>query len=820
MTDSSIPSPDPVPVEDSKPSLADRISFVWLIPIIALLVALGAAWNSFNEQGPLIEITFDNAAGVKADETVLRYRDIRVGLVEEVSFTDNLAQVRVSVRIDKALADYVDDEASFWVVRPEVSAQGVSGLDTVLSGVYIQGVWDGTPGGFMPEFEGLSSAPLLGADQQGIEFTIRSPEGLPGANTPIVYKGVQVGQVAAGEINRDGTEVRTRAVIFAPYTDLVTTGTRFWDVSGFSFSLGASGARLNFDSFASLITGGITFETMGSGGTQLAEDAVFELFGSEEAARDDFLVEGDGESVTMTMIFEQNLAGLAAGAPVELGGLRVGEVASLTGVVNPERFGDDNVRLLTTLRINPGRIGLGEGADGDDLLDFLERRVADGLRGRLTNASLLTGGLKISLVDLDDVAPATLIRDADPYPILPTADADITDVATSAQGVLQRVNDLPIEEVMQSAIGFLDNATALIGSQALQDAPEELRGILAAVRGVTESDETQGIPAQVSDMLSGLQEISGSLNNILAELERQGLTDTLVGAVDRVGEVADGLPGLLARVDTILAEAQEVPLTELSADISDILASAETLIASPAVQAIPDNVTAALDELQSILTSLRTVAESEDTQGLPNQVSVVMADLQEISGSLTTILAEIERQDVTTQLTRAIASVEEAAQGLPALVEQADAILRDVGEVSLETLAARTTDLLTSADALIDQASTRALPEELNGALNQLSLMLSELREGGLVDSTNATLASARDAASAIEEATQLLPGIAAQLRVVANQAGATLGAYGRDSQFSRETQGAIRQIEAAASAIERLARTIERNPNSLILGR
>ena len=73
---------------------------------------------------------------------------------------------------------------------------------------------------------------------------------------------------------------------------------------------------------------------------------------------------------------------------------------------------------------------------------------------------------------------------------------------------------------------------------------------------------------------------------------------------------------------------------------------------------------------------------------------------------------------------------------------------------------------------------------------------------------------------SAIEEATQLLPGIATQLRQVANQAGSTLGDYSRDSEFSRNTRGAIRQIESAAEAIERLARTIERNPNSLILGR
>ncbi|UOA25687.1 MlaD family protein [Pseudosulfitobacter sp. DSM 107133] len=699
MSDLRTPSPEPVPVEEGKPAFWERISLIWLIPVLALAVALGAAWKNYSDQGPIVEITFANAAGVKAGETELRFRDIRVGLVEKVGFTEDLEQVRVSVRIEKELTDFVDRDAVFWIVRPEVSAQGVTGLDTVLSGVYIQGSWDGTPGGYNGLFEGLATAPLLGVDHKGITFTLRSADSLPTANTPILYKGLQVGQVATAEINADGTGVRASAVIYEPYTTLVTTGTRFWDVSGFSFSLGAAGAQLNFDSFASLISGGITFETMGSGGEALSEDAVFELFPGEDSARDDFLVEGDGSSasVTLTMVFEQNLSGLSVGAPVELGGLRVGEVVSLTGLVDPARFGDDNVRLLCTLRINASRIGLGESAKGGDLLDFLERRVSAGLRGQLTNASILTGALKIRLIDVADAGDATLDRTAEPYPILPTTGASITDVATSAQGVLQRVNDLPIEEVMQSAISFLNNATTLVGSQALQDAPEELRGILAATRDVV---------------------------------------------------------------------------------------------------------------------------ESKDVQAIPGQVAGVLKDLEQITGKLNTIVTDIERKRVVDQLISAIASVETASNGLPAIVDQASAILDDASEVSLKTLADRTSTLLASAEALVNQPSTRALPQELNDALGQLTLTLEELRKGGLVENANTTLASARDAAAAVEEATKLLPGIAEQLRNVATQAGATLGNYGRDSAISRETSAALRQIEAAASAIERLARAIERNPNSLILGR
>jgi paraquat-inducible protein B len=88
------------------------------------------------------------------------------------------------------------------------------------------------------------------------------------------------------------------------------------------------------------------------------------------------------------------------------------------------------------------------------------------------------------------------------------------------------------------------------------------------------------------------------------------------------------------------------------------------------------------------------------------------------------------------------------------------------------------------------------------------------------VNNANNTLASASAAADAIAEASATLPRLAADLRAVATQAGTTLSTYADDSSFTRETRGAIRQIQSAAEAIERLARTIERNPNSLILGR
>jgi paraquat-inducible protein B len=442
------------------------------------------------------------------------------------------------------------------------------------------------------------------------------------------------------------------------------------------------------------------------------------------------------------------------------------------------------------------------------------------MRARLANASIFTGGLKVELATVPGAPEATLGRDAEPLPRIPTAPAAVTDVGATAQGVLQRVNDLPIEEVMQSVTDFLNNASALIGSEDLQRAPAELTGILSAVRGVAESDGVQNIPDQISGLLDDLQGTSDTLNRVIAVLEEQDAAGKLTTAIENVGTASETLPDLVADIRAVLQNAEEVPLVDLSQDVSELLTSAEAmladidaLVAGEAIQALPG-------ELRGIMSSVRGITESADVQALPTRVTQLLTGLQDSSATLSRLLRDVETQDTVGKLTAAVDDVAQAADGLPAIVEQARGIVENANQIPLDRLSDQATQLLASANALVDQESTRALPGELNAALQSVQEVLSELQDGGLVNNANNTLASASAAADAIAEASATLPRLAADLRAVATQAGTTLSTYADDSSFTRETRGAIRQIQSAAEAIERLARTIERNPNSLILGR
>lgn len=788
-------------------------SLIWVIPVLAVAAAVGVAVRNWSERGPLIEVIFNQAEGVRPGETELRYRDIPVGVVETVEFSETLDQVVAGIRLDQTIAPYVDADALFWIVRPQVTAQGVSGLDTVLSGVYIAGAWDGEPSAAEVRFIGAETAPLLALGERGTVFTLRSDTSLPTANTPILYRGVQVGRMGEAEVDGQGLSVRAEAVILEPYDQLVSSSTRFWDTSGFSFSLNASGASLDFSSLASLISGGVTFETLASGGTPLEKDAMFTLHPDEATAREDFFLEGEGGSVDLMMIFDENLAGLQAGADVSLGGLKLGEVQTISGVVDADRFGDDEVRLVATARINPGRLGLAQDDEGASFLSFLERRVQEGLRARLVTASLLTGGLKVEFVNLPDAIPAALDRQADPYPMLPTAPAEVTDVAASAQGLLSRVDNLPVEELMAELIGLLEDARGVIGSEDVQAAPADLRATLQAVRQLVESEEIAALPGQVGQLAEGLNDASAKLNGLLTQVEDQQVVAAVSDLIAAFEDTAQALPPLADRAGAVLDKAEALPLQQIAEQVSALLGNADALVANEDLAALPG-------DLRTTLDSLRTIVESEDVAALPGQVGQLAEGLQEAADRVNTLLEQAQQDQIIASVSRLVASLDGTAQRLPGLADQASAVLSDAENLALDDLAAQARDLLASIDQLVDQDSTRALPESLNGALTELRNTLEDLQEGGVVDNANATLASARQAAEAIAEASRSLPGLADRLARVADQAGSTIAGYNTDGTFGRELSQAIRQIEAAAQSFDRLARQIQRNPNSLITGR
>ena len=790
--------PPDVPIKPIRRSISERFSVVWLIPIAALLIALGVAWQSYSDRGPLIVITFDSASGVKAGETVVRYRDVDVGIVQSIGFSPSLEKVDVTVRLDKDIAPYVDGDAQFWVVRPEVTTQGVTGLDTVLSGVFIGGLWDTTPDGLVETHVGLTDAPLLGIGESGLRIILRA-QGTAALSegTPILFKGIRVGRTGKPRLIGDGTEAVADAIIYAPHDQLISSATRFWDTSGFSFRIGAGGAEIDFSSLASLISGGVTFETIVSGGQPVADGTQFDAYADEATARASVFSDASGPTLDLAVVFDDNVSGLTAGSPVEFGGVKIGEVSSLRGLVDEERFGDARVRLLASIGIRPERLGLEDGTTPETALAFLTERVADGLRARLATASILTGGLKVEFLRVAGAAPAVLERPSEGLPIIPSTANNVQDVAATAQGVLKRVNDLPIEELMGSVITFLDNASALVGSNEVQSLPAEAIGLLADARGVIGSDEVQQLPESLNALMISLQGTVGDLRGVLSQIEQADTVNRLLAAVDaagtaatQVGTALDGVPTLIAEIEALAGKANDLPLEDLLTQATDLVDAARSLLAADATQALPVTLTAAMTDLQKVI-------------------------------------AEITTQDGVARLLTAIDAAGTAAneagnsfKGVPDLVAQLSAVAEKANALPVDELIAELTGITETANALLASDGAKDLPANLSGALAQVQSVLADLRDGGTIENTNKTLASAASAADAIALATTDLPALVARLNTLVNQTTTTLAGFDNNSQLNRDVRNAMREIQRAAEAVSSLSRALERRPNSIILGR
>ncbi|MGJ8546310.1 MAG: intermembrane transport protein PqiB [Sulfitobacter sp.] len=692
-------TPADVSISPARKVFMSGASVVWIIPLVALIIALGVAWKSFNDRGPLISIEFSDGAGIKAGETELKYRDISVGKVEKVDFTANLARVLVHVRVDKQVAPFIDEGSVFWIVEPEVTAQGITGLSTVLSGVYIEGSWDTEIGNFAESFRGSDTTPLIRPGQSGLQIAFRSTaNGQLTDNAPIMFRGIEVGRVGEAQISPQGNYAIVEGLIYEDHRNLVNTSTRFWDTSGFDVTIGPGGAEIDFSSLATLVGGGITFNTFVSGGERVQDGTIFEIFPDEETARNSVFSASAVDPLLISVIFEENVSGLAVGAPIELSGLKIGNVESLTGVVDYNVFGDSRVRLNATLSIQPARLGLPDEVSAETALAFLQNKVSSGLRARLASASLLTGGLKVELVEVEDAAEATMdVSQNGGLPVMPVTKSELSDAAATVEGVFSRINNLPIEELLNSAINLMNSAEALVRDEDLRETPGDVRQLLADLSGLLNSDDVQNVPVALNKTLV-------SIEGMVAELEEQRIAAKLGGALEAAEEAAK--------------------------------------------------------------------------------------------------------------------SVSSSVEGVPELVAQIEAVAAKASELELQELVDEVANLTRSAEAVIGTEDAVALPGALKGALDELNATLRELREGGAVENVNRTLASARNAADNIAVSAQDLPGLVERLAGVLTQASRTIKGYDKGDQLGRTAEETLRDIQKAADALAKLARTIERNPNSLLLGR
>ena len=512
----------PQPVVRKRPFGA---SLIWLVPVIAALIGLSLVINGWLQAGPTITISFQSAQGLEAGKTPVKYKNVVIGKVTSIRLADDRAHVVVKVELDNGAKSFATDDTRFWVVRPRIGLGGVSGVDTLLSGSFI-GADIGKSNKPRTDFKGLEQPPAITYGVPGKRFALKAGDlGSLDIGSPVYFRRIQVGQVVSYQLDPDGRGVTIQVFVKAPNDRFVTQSSRFWNASGVDVSLGANGLKLNTQSLAAVLAGGIAFQDPPGAhdATPAPADASFTLFDDEATA----MAPPDGEPRYIRMRFDQSLRGLAVGAPVEFQGINFGRVVSINldydektqrfplivgAVIYPQRLG----RAQTKLEAMAAQRG-----DDQDLSRTIGMLVQHGLRAQARTGNLLTGQLYIELA----FVPSAPKVDYDPAarPIeIPTAPGSFDKLQEQLGQIVDKIQKIPFDRIGM----HLDDTL-----QQLDATLHQINGkVLPQVTGTLKNARTT--LGHADDMLSSDSPLQQNLSGTLDELSRMArslrvLTDYL-----------------------------------------------------------------------------------------------------------------------------------------------------------------------------------------------------------------------------------------------------------------------------------------------------
>jgi len=516
---------------------------IWIVPVAAVLIGSWMLYHTFQNQGPTVTLLASNAEGIISGKTQIKSRSVDVGKVVSVELSQDLKQVVIRARMNPGTANLLNDESQLWVVKPTIGRGGVSGLNTLLSGAYIElQPGKGDSGKYF--FELLETPPIAPPDAPGVRIFLSSSDAAALAvGDPILYRGYDVGTVERSEFDMQKRNMRYQLFIRAPYDALVTENVRFWKSSGMALDMSAEGVRIEMASMATLLGGGVTFDVLDGwpAGNKAANNTDFQLFENRKSIQDGLY----NEYLEYLLFFDESIRGLTAGAPVEYRGVRVGTVASVPyffNMKNPLQVAF-NKGIPVLIRIETGR--LYDNLTLPQLQAELDQAVSLGLRAVLKTGNLLTGGLYIDLnqqagaeskaaatpaTGADIPAPATSVVDAaeaqtaqasttptvvatpllpEPLPefagykILPTSRSGLGHIEQKVLQALDKINNLPVEQVLADSSATL-NAT--------KDLMQQSQQLVQSLDALVKADATQQLPAEVNKSLADLRKTLAGLS--------------------------------------------------------------------------------------------------------------------------------------------------------------------------------------------------------------------------------------------------------------------------------------------------------------------
>ncbi|AAW85770.1 paraquat-inducible protein B [Aliivibrio fischeri ES114] len=311
------------------------ISPLWILPLLALCLGGWLVYSSLMEAGQRIQIYFEDAQGLMAGRTTIRYQGLEVGMVKNITLSKDLSNIYVDADIYPEASDLLKENTQFWLVKPQASLTGISGLDALVSGNYIA-ILPGS-GAAKTKFTALANSPAIQPNTTGLSVTLRSKDlGSISVGSKIYYKKIPIGEVYNFKLDHKTDNVRIKALIEEQYAHLITSKSRFWNASGIGANIGFNGVDVQFESLSALIGGAIAVDSPDDG-KAIDNGKEFQLYSNIKTA-------GRGIPIKITLPDNNQIS--PNGSAIMYRGLEIGQINSL-------KLSDDKKDIIASATVEP-----------------------------------------------------------------------------------------------------------------------------------------------------------------------------------------------------------------------------------------------------------------------------------------------------------------------------------------------------------------------------------------------------------------------------------------------------------------------------------
>ncbi len=242
------------------------------------------------------------------------------------------------------------------------------------------------------------------------------------------------------------------------------------------------------------------------------------------------------------LYFEDSINGLEIGAPVKFKGVRIGQVTDIRIRFNQD---DESPHVPVIIQIDIDRLqnNLGVDVDLSDEQVFQEQVDILGLRGKLQQASFVTGMLFIELDYDPNAGPAYYVQQPDPetgeyeYKEIPTVSSGLTEVIKKATTMVDKISRIDFQAIGQKANDILTRLDDGVAEIQFKTINEKTVALLDNLDSITADPEFKKLPGNLNTTLDDGRQF-------IAMLDKD-----VDAVVTDLKETLDGARGTLRRID-------------------------------------------------------------------------------------------------------------------------------------------------------------------------------------------------------------------------------------------------------------------------------